>query len=133
VQSGWSQSIEAGGGVKYDGGKLRYDLIPVEAMEEVVWNYTMGSFKYDDHNWRKGMSFSRMYAALERHAKDWNKGEQRDKKDTQHHMAAVIFYALNLMQLEIERPDYDDRWNKNAQAATGFMNDPDYITERKEL
>jgi hypothetical protein len=133
TMSGWSQSLEAGGGVKYDGGKLRFDLIPTEAFEEVVWNYTMGASKYADDNWRKGMSFRRLFGAMMRHAWAWFRGEQRDPKDTQHHLAAVVFYALNLIQLELERPEFDDRWNPVEKKATGFMKNDWYVTDRKEL
>lgn len=130
---GWDTNLQSDGGVKYDQGKLRYDALPVEALEEVVWNYTMGLNKYEIDNWRKGMSFRRMYAAMSRHAKDWMRGEQRDPVDGQHHMAAVVFYALNIMQLEIERPECDDRYNSLHHDSCGFMRDDNYIMERPEL
>ena len=96
-------------GKKFDFGKLRWDLIPVEAMELVVANFTQGAIKYGADNWRLGMSFRRMFAALMRHAWRWFWGQKYDPEDGQHHLSAVAFYALCLMQLEIEKPEFDDR------------------------
>jgi hypothetical protein len=40
-------------GTKYDGGKLRYDLIDAYALEQLAAVYTFGAKKYEDDNWRK--------------------------------------------------------------------------------
>lgn len=40
-------------GIKYDGEKLRYDLLPVEALEQITKVLTYGAKKYSDNNWRK--------------------------------------------------------------------------------
>lgn len=58
-------------GVKYDKHKLRYDLIPLEALEEVAEVLTFGARKYGDRNWEKGMDWSRVYGACLRHLFDW--------------------------------------------------------------
>ena len=52
-------------GVKNDDGKLRYDLIPVRPLAEVARVYTIGAKKYSDYNWRKGIKWSRIYAAMQ--------------------------------------------------------------------
>lgn len=103
-------------GIKYDGDKPRYSLIPPEAMEQVAIGMTHGANKYSPHNWRKGMKFTRLMDALERHLKEFAKGNDIDVIDeaegrTQHHLAAVVFNALAIMQLQLEgRTDLDDRF-----------------------
>jgi len=97
-------------GVKYDAGKLRYDLIPAEALEELARVYTIGAVKYSDNNWRHGLVYSRLFGALMRHAWAWMRGESHDP-DGQHHLASVAWCALALLQFEIEkRSALDDRW-----------------------
>lgn len=94
---------------KNDEGKLRYDLIPPEALAELVKVYTLGAAKYGDHNWRKGTNWSRFYAAMQRHAWLWWAGEERDGEDGQHHLASVAWCALALMTYEAEQIGEDDR------------------------
>ena len=40
-------------GRKFDGDKLRYDLIPPLALEEMVKVLTFGAQKYEPDNWQK--------------------------------------------------------------------------------
>ena len=62
-------------GRKYDGGKLRYDLVPTLALEEVVKVITKGAEKYDDDNWKNvPEGRRRYYAASMRHTQEWKKG-----------------------------------------------------------
>lgn len=58
-------------GRKDDGGKLRYDLLPPELLEEVSKVLTFGAEKYEDRNWEQGINYSRVYAALQRHLWSW--------------------------------------------------------------
>lgn len=96
-------------GVKHDQGKLRFDLIPVSPLKKVVSVYTMGARKYADRNWEKGLSFSRCFAALMRHAWDFWTGVDRDPEDGQHPLASVVFYALAMMEFQETHPELDDR------------------------
>ena len=36
----------------YQDGKLRWDLLPLEEIEDIVKLYTAGSIKYGDNNWQ---------------------------------------------------------------------------------
>lgn len=94
---------------KDDVGKLRFDLLPVEPMRKLVEVYGIGAHKYGDHNWRKGLMWSRVFAAMMRHAWSWWNGEQRDPVDGQHHLASVAWCALTLMEYEEIKPCLDDR------------------------
>lgn len=96
-------------GRKNDEGKLRYDLVPPEALEEIVKVYTMGAKKYDDRNWEKGIAWSRIYAALMRHVQVWWAGEDYAPDDGQHHMASAGWCALALLHYSKFNPEFDDR------------------------
>ncbi|HKE56465.1 MAG TPA: dATP/dGTP diphosphohydrolase domain-containing protein [Pyrinomonadaceae bacterium] len=49
------------GGVKKDLGKLRWSLLPWDALEEVVKVLMFGASKYADRNWEKGMDWDRVF------------------------------------------------------------------------
>ena len=96
-------------GVKFDGDKLRFDLIPVKPMQQVAEVYTIGAKKYDDRNWEKGLDWGRVYAAMQRHAHAWWGGEICDPEDGQHHLASVVWCALALMEYEQTHKELDPR------------------------
>ena len=96
-------------GRKDDQDKLRYDLIPVQPLEELVKVYTLGAKKYGDRNWEKGINFSRIFAAMMRHAWAYWKGEKYDTKDGQHHLASVAWNAFALMEFDNTHPELNDR------------------------
>ncbi len=95
-------------GVKYDDGKLRFDLIPPLAMAEFARVYTIGAKKYEDRNWEKGLKWGRVFRALIAHAFKWWAGEKRDP-DGQHPLASVMWCAATLMQYEHTHRELDDR------------------------
>lgn len=88
------------GGRKDDAGKLRYDLIPPEALAGLASVYTMGAEKYTDRNWEKGIAYGRIYAALLRHLEAWRMGEDTDLDNGQHHLDSVVWNAVALRTYE---------------------------------
>lgn len=88
----------------------RYDLLPVLPMRNVAQLYGIGAAKYASHNWRKGYAWSNSYAAMMRHANRFWAGESIDPQGGFHHLAAVVFHALALMEFEQTHPEKDDRW-----------------------
>jgi hypothetical protein len=90
---------------------VRFDLIPVYPLSEVAFVYGRGSLKYDDNNWRKGYKWSLSVAALKRHLAKWETGQSWDP-DTFHHLGAVVFHALTLMEFERTHPELDDRYKE---------------------
>lgn len=97
------------------GQKLeRYDLIPVEPLREVARHYGVGASKYAIRNWEKGYDWSLSYAALQRHANAFWGGESYDPESNTHHLAAVVFHALALMEYEETNTDKDDRPRKSV-------------------
>lgn len=88
----------------------RYDLIPVEALAIVAQLYGNGAAKYEAHNWRRGYEWSKSYAALQRHANAFWRGEDIDEEMGLPHLAAVVFHALALLTFMSEQPEFDDRF-----------------------
>jgi hypothetical protein len=95
--------------VKYDKHKLRYDLIPGDALSALAAVYTFGSIKYDDNNWRKGTRWGRVFAALMRHAWAYWRGEIFDPESGLPHMAHVAWCCFTLINFTNTCPQYDDR------------------------
>ena len=89
-------------GVKNDQDKLRYDLMPPHAFEEVVKVLTHGAAKYDDEGWRKVPEYKRRYyAAMMRHMEIWRMGHDIDESGY-HHIAHAIASLLFILEREIK-------------------------------
>ena len=98
------------GGAKHDTSKTRYDLVPVEAIEEIARVLTFGSQKYGDRNWEKGIKYGRVFAACMRHLWAWWGGEEKDKESGLHHLAhagCCVFFLLAYTARGLR--DFDDR------------------------
>jgi len=95
--------------VKYDEGKLRFDLIPPHSLFKLAQVYTIGAKKYSDRNWENGFPYGRVFAAMMRHAWRWWSGETADPVDGQHHLSSVAWCAFALMEYEYTHPELDDR------------------------
>jgi hypothetical protein len=117
------QKVEAGKnklkeGVKYDDGKIRWDLLPIHPLYELAFVYTVGARKYEDDNWRKGMDYRKMVRAIWNHLTKWLAGHERDADDGQHHLASVAWSAFTLMEYERlakENPDFADAFDKRVE------------------
>lgn len=84
-------------GRKDDGGKLRYDLLPPDALAELVRVYTVGAANYGPRNWERGIMMCRIFAALMRHSWAWFLGEENDPDDGIHHMAHAAWNCMALI------------------------------------
>lgn len=97
-------------GRKDDIGKLRYDLVPPDALREVAKVYTFGAMKYGDRNWEQGINYGRVYAAAQRHLQAWLGGEQDDAESGLPHMAHAAWNCLALLAYELRgMGEFDDR------------------------
>ncbi|MDE1766585.1 MAG: hypothetical protein KGI27_10005 [Thaumarchaeota archaeon] len=99
-------------GRKDDLDKIRFDLIPEDALWEIARVYTIGAKKYDPWNWQSGIKYSRIVAALRRHLAKFIMGEDLDEQDGQHHLASVAWAANTLLHYELNKERYekfDDR------------------------
>lgn len=98
-----------GGGLRYDTGKARYDLIPPEALEELAQHYRRGAEKYEPRNWEKGMAWGKCFAAMMRHAWAFWRGETNDPETGTHHMISVAWNALAIFTYHTRGVGDDDR------------------------
>jgi len=109
-------------GKKFDEGKARISLLSSDAILEVAKVATMGAQKYDDHNWRKGMKWSRLMDAAERHLLAYNKGDRVDKESKLSHLAHVAWNIMALIDYEINKVGEDDLFKGyNKQTMTYFI------------
>jgi hypothetical protein len=87
-------------GRKDDGGKLRYELLPMAPIDEVVRVLTFGAQKYADDNWRHVPDGEdRYYAAAMRHLSAWRQGENIDPETGRSHLAHAACCLVFLMEL----------------------------------
>lgn len=95
-------------GVKFDEGKPRVSLVVSKAWLEVAKVGTMGANKYGDHNFRKGMKWSRLADAAFRHFILYISGERVDKESGYSHLAHIAWNILALLEYEIDGIGEDD-------------------------
>lgn len=97
---------------KYDHGKPRYDLVPGDALEEIVKVLTYGAEKYADRNWEKGLSYGRVFAAMMRHSWSWLRRENNgvDPETGLSHLAHAGCCIMFLLAFEQRgMTNFDDR------------------------
>lgn len=97
-------------GLRDNEGKSRIDLAPADAMMHVGEVLAMGAKKYSEHNWEKGMQFSKIIASLERHLTKWKMGEDLDDESKLHHIDHVLCNAMFLSRHVHHFPEKDDRF-----------------------
>lgn len=87
-------------GRKDDTGKLRYDLVPFAALDEVVDVLTYGAQKYAPENWRHVPDAqTRYFAAAMRHLSRWKQGEIVDDETGCDHLAHAVCCLMFLIEL----------------------------------
>lgn len=97
------------GGVKLDAGKIRMDLVPMDAVMAEAAVYTYGAIKYDDWNWAKGMRKGRIIAALMRHAAAYMAGQERDPESNLPHTWHMRCCTGMLVSAELRGVAVEDR------------------------
>lgn len=119
-------------------GKLRMDLIPNQALKDLAQVYTNGAHKYtiykkedgtkvtgqeislvdaskleiiDDgaNNWRKGLPWMSMIAAVKRHISDWENGIDVDKDLGTKNLANAAWGLMGILEYYKIFPQGDDR------------------------
>lgn len=96
-------------GMKFDGDKLRYDLVMPFAFEEYVKVLTHGAKKYAANNYMAvDKYYPRYFAAANRHLWQWfkawitkNEAGKYDADSHVHHLAAVAFNVLALCERDL--------------------------------
>lgn len=98
-------------GLRYNTGKRRWSLVDFEALEEMVKVLEFGAEKYDDHNWKKGMSVNEVSESLMRHMFAFLNGEDDDKESGFTHLGHVQCNAMFLSYIMKHKNQFDDRFN----------------------
>lgn len=95
---------------KDDDEKAEYHLIPLECLPHVGRVLKHGARKYDAHNWRKGMKWSRLFNSTLRHLYDWWRGQDQDPETGEYHLAHVLANVMFLLSYQINSNGEDDRY-----------------------
>ena len=93
-------------------GKGRPSLISPWALTRLAKHYENGGQKYADHNWRRGMPFSRYIDSLMRHLIAFLKCDESED-----HEAAIAWNIFSIMHHQELGEDlkWDDRWRPNNE------------------
>jgi len=78
-------------GLKHDKDKLRYSLVPPEAIKALAEVLTYGAKKYEANNWQKIENAEERYIdALYRHLEAYRAGYAIDEESHLHHLDHAI-------------------------------------------
>lgn len=111
--------------VKADSKKPCMALLPSSALVAITQVLDFGALKYDAHNWRKGMDWSRLLSAMMRHITAFNDGEDVDAESGLSHLAHAGCCILFLLEYENKKLGTDDRYKPESpsQRPEGVKND----------
>jgi 5'(3')-deoxyribonucleotidase len=101
--------ISTQGGLRYDSDKVRHDLLPPNAINELAKVLTFGAKKYAPNNWMKGIKWSRIIGPLKRHLNAIERGEDYDPETVLLHSAHIMCNAAFLTEYYKIYPQGDDR------------------------
>lgn len=121
-----------GPGLKYDGGKLRWDLLPLVVIRLIVMVMTFGAAKYAANNWQ-AVEPERYWGAIFRHLDAARSGEKYDDETGLPHLAhalcCLVFLTWQFLQRN-EQQTHDaaerqarsiERAKAMAEARAGFV------------
>lgn len=78
--------------------KLRWDLLPLQEIEDIVKVYTAGAEKYGPNKWQYlDDGYNRYKAALFRHLLEYEKGNEIDEETGCKHLAQVVWNAIAML------------------------------------
>jgi ribosomal protein L7/L12 len=119
------------GGVKHDGDKLQWHLLPMVLLEGVVRVLMHGAQKYAAWNWTKGMPFSRTLNAAKRHIVAFEEGEELDPDSQLHHIdhaiCCLIFLRFNIQSGVKERDDRYPMRTAEQRDVRAAVQDPGWV------
>jgi len=102
-------------GSKFDQDKEPMDLLDSDWLLGVAKVLAFGKKKYAAHNWRGGISYSRLYSAAQRHLLDFNKNEDNDLESKLSHLLHASCCLMFLYSMLLTRPDLDDRYKPDPK------------------
>lgn len=95
--------------MKHDAEKLRWDLLPWDALAEIVSVLNLGAEKYEPWNWAGGMPYSRVFSSHQRHITAFWAGEDDDPETGESHVAHAAANLLFLLAFIVQQRGTDDR------------------------
>lgn len=99
-------------GKKFDGDKPRLGLVSPLLRLAAARALTYGTSNHEEHNWRLGIEWSRIYEALNRHVDAWWAGEEIDEDSGLHHLdcaAAELMFLIEYVYTG-KYKEFDDRY-----------------------
>lgn len=96
-------------GKKFDNGKPPVSLIPPQSILEISKVLGFGENKYGEYQWRKGIKYSRLYSAAQRHLLAYWDGEDLDEESNLPHLAHCIVNCIFILEMNKK---WDDRYKK---------------------
>lgn len=90
-------------------------MMPYKVLNYLGDIYLYGCIKYDENNWRKGMSWGKLFGAFCRHSGQWHDGEDYDGESGMHHIGHSLWQLLGLRWYEKHKLDLDDRWKNEKE------------------
>ncbi len=127
-----SEKKQSKEGVKHDQHKIRWDLVPYDAVNEITKILTFGAIKYEARNWERGMAWSRAFGAMQRHLTRWFCGQDKDKETQLTHLANAGCCLFFLLAWELRKVGTDDR-PKLSPEVLEHMDDMDFMETALEL
>ena len=92
------------GGLKYDAGKLRYDLVPPHVIKAIADVLTYGADKYAPNSWQTVSNGETRYtAAMMRHFEAYREGEELDPETGKSHLSHCLCNLAFLLWFQQNR------------------------------
>lgn len=119
--------------------KLRWDLLPLKEVEDIVKVFTSGSIKYGDNTWQ-GLEngYQRYKAAMFRHLLEYEKGTEFDEETGCRHLAQVAWNAMAMLYLskhptsdkqEVLIQALDKRISEKIDNCNKILNEIEFFSE----
>lgn len=99
--------------VKHNKGKIRYDLLPTDALRVMAEVMTVGAQRYGKDNWKSCDDIDVWLAALMRHLEAYRAGELIDCDSKNLHMAHVLVNAAFITYLITKKDKENGQENNN--------------------
>lgn len=116
--------------------KLRWDLLPMSEIEDIVKLYHRGAKKYKPDSWKQlNDGFNRYRAALMRHMMAYLNGERYDKETGSNHLTAVAWNAIAMLWFDkhgkglipLDKPEDVDRKDDDNQESYGRFSGSTFV------
>ncbi len=96
-------------GLKYDNGKPDLTLLPKAAKDAIAKVFMFGASKYGRNQYKKGMKWTRLLAATERHLSAFTDGQDNDVESSLNHLAHAGACIMMLLEYYEKNLGQDDR------------------------